>query len=648
MDHADLPFSHGGFIGIDVFCVLSGFLITGLILKEVERTGSFSLLGFYARRAKRILPLAATVLFAVTIAGLLVFSVLRRDQLADEITAAGLYVSNWYFAAQHVDYFNAEAVNVSPVQHYWFLSLEEQFYLTYPVALALAAAWAARTRLALRQAALVLVVPVVLGSLAYTIWFTGVDQQVAYFSTFTRAWEFAAGGVLAMLMPAAIRLRAPASTLLASGGLLVLLATTATFSGSTPYPGWRVMLPVFATVGIIVAGTAVTASRPTRLLTLEPFQYLGRISYAWYLWHWPVIIFGIELLDTESVPTLVLLTLLAWIPAQISYRLIEEPLRRSTKLRRRPRQALVLGVACTLAAVAFGVTLRVSEPTIETASIGDAPGAAAYRDGIQTAASALRPDPRNAVEDWGALIGDHCQDHTEPDSCVYGDPASKKTVVLWGDSHAAQYFPALEALARKHDWRLVGLVHAKCNLADLRFDSGCAEWRDRALARIREEKPALVVVSNATLGYAVKVNGTTLDETGTERALEAGLARTLRTLKDTGAKVALIRDQARAPSPPVECVADSLQSLDQCAFKPKRSEQPSYDFRAAQRVGGVRVVDPMPLLCPASADGLCPEVMGNVLVYRDQYHLTANFSRTLAPWLGRKLRSLFSSDQGKG
>lgn len=642
--HAEMPFAEGGFVGLDIFYVLSGFLITRLILDEIERTGTLSVLRFYARRARRLLPLAVTVLAVVVVVSLALFSRARNAEISGDVVAAGLYFVNWHLMAEAVDYFAFDDLDISPVQHYWSLSVEEQFYLVWPVLLLSVSGWAFRAGWRPRLTLGIVVAALGLVSLAYSVHFTGVDVQRAYFSTATRGWELALGGALALALPVGLRMARSISAALAGCGLATLIATTVLFDGQTPYPGWRALLPALATGAIILAGTATTMSAPVRLLSLAPFQYLGRISYAWYLWHWPALVFAAGIWGALSPMQSLAVTALAWVPTVVTHHAIEERFRRSRTLARRPRRALGLGFACTTAAVLLGISLAWLQPGVPTAPASAVHGALAIERGepIQKTAQAVRPSPRDAKEDRGRLWNDGCLTKGKRRTsrkCVYGVRSSKTTVVLFGDSHALQYFPALNELARKHRWRLVGLTRASCPIADVNYQPTCNAWRENTLRRIETtERPDLVVVSNATdRRFRVVRAGDRIDRRSSQPVLEAGQARTLRRLRAAGASVALIRDQARAPFNVAHCVSDAIDDLESCAFRAKRPPLYAFDARGAARVKRVRVIDPMPVLCP---ERRCPAVIGNALVYRNTYHLTATYARTLAPWLERRLLAL--------
>lgn len=638
--HAEVPGAAGGYVGLDIFYVLSGFLITGLILHELDRRGSVSIARFYARRAKRLLPLAVSVLAFTVVGSALLLSPLQAQQVSGDVLSAALYVVNWHFIAESVDYFAFGETLTSPVQHYWSLSVEEQFYLLWPLTLGLGAVIARRVGLGMRASIAVLVVPIAVFSLIYSIEYTPGDPRSAYFSTLTRIWELAAGGLLALVLPAGMRLPRPASAVLAGAGLTLLVASTLMFSGTTPYPGWRALLPVGGTAAIIVAGTAYAVSRPIGLLTRAPLQYLGKISYAWYLWHWPVIIFAGALWGDLSTPALVAATLVSGVPAVLSHYAIEEPFRHSRSLGRRPRRALALGGTCTVAAVLLAFGLQASSPPVPTASPELARGAQAIgpENPAKRSVVSLRPNPLDAPTDKGRLWDDGCvllKDDTDSPECAYGDVDSDKNVVVFGDSHALQWFPPLIRLAENRGWRLVGLVRAGCVVGQVQYERPCNVWRNKAMRRIvRRERPDLVVVSTSTGGrYRVVHKGRRLNRRASQGVLIAGFAKTLRRLKRTGAEVVVIRDQMLAPFNPPECVSKHSDDVGRCVFYSRRKRERAFDAFGAARARA-RLVDPNRILCPRHR---CPSVMGRMLVYRDTYHMSATFARTLTPWLRRQL-----------
>ncbi|MBA2348973.1 MAG: acyltransferase [Solirubrobacterales bacterium] len=643
--HAEVPGFEGGFVALDLFFVLSGFLITGLILSEVEKTGRLSLRDFYARRARRLLPLAAAVLGVIAIVSAIMFATQRAQNVSDDVIAAALYFSNWHFIAQDLDYFAFKSATVSPVEHYWSLSVEEQFYLVWPLLVLGVTALTARLGLSHRRTLLAVLIVIGAASLAHSIQFSAENPRAAYLSTLTRVWQIVAGAILVIVLPAGLRLSKRVSTSLVAGGLAVLVATTVTYSSGGAYPGWKAIFPILATLAIIVGGTAVMSSAPTRLLSLPPFQYLGRISYSWYLWHWPALVFVAAEFGPLSWPQSVGVTLLAWVPSHITHHLIEERFRRSRSLAVRPRWALALGGGCTVTAVALALLILVVKPGLPLAPVEAVAGArAGVSAPIQTKATALRPAPQNANDDKGRLFDDGCLTmgkKRKSKSCVYGNPKSKTTVVMLGDSHALQYFPAMLRLAKKHDWRLVGLARASCLVGDVNYQPTCNAWRENTLRRIeKKEKPDLIVTTNSIdKRFRVIVGGTKLSRTASEPHLESGYSRTYRRLLRTGARLAVIRDQSPTPFDPAECVLKNQKKLDRCAFKPNRNAKLSFDYKAARNTSErIKIIDPLRVLCRGTGSKKrCPAVIGNALVYRDSEHLSATYARTLDDWLYKRL-----------
>ena len=292
--HARAPLVDGGYIGVDVFFVLSGFLITGIIVRELMGTGRLSLSGFYARRARRLLPAAALVLVITMIASVIVLPPLRVPAVAGDTISAALYVSNIRFAIQATDYLGSELAP-SPVLHFWSLSVEEQFYIFWPTLLAVVAGATflrGRHDAGIRRLAIVLAV-VLVGSLGLSILLTSVNQPWAFFSLPTRAWELALGGLLAL--PGAARW-VPARVAVPAGwiGLALIVAAGLFLDTSVAFPGVAALVPTIGAALVIAAGLAATPTGSSRyaagrVLGLAPIRFLGLISYSLYLWHWPIL-----------------------------------------------------------------------------------------------------------------------------------------------------------------------------------------------------------------------------------------------------------------------------------------------------------------------------------------------------------------------
>jgi peptidoglycan/LPS O-acetylase OafA/YrhL len=656
--HAGVPFAPGGYVGVDVFFVISGYLITGLLLRELEKTGTIALARFYSRRAKRLLPLTVVVLGAVVlVVGMWPrFDPVRMDEVSLGVVASGLYVMNWLLAARATDYF-AAGLQASPVQHFWTLAVEEQFYLLWPALLLAAAWWCRRAGWSLRPALAAAFATVTIASLTYSIYSTQMQAGAAYFSTLTRGWELALGGLLALVPASRLGLRLGrqprwVAFALAWAGLGAIAFATYRFNDGTLFPGYAALVPTLGTAAIIAAGigAATVLQGPSRLLTLGPVRHVGRISYAWYLWHWPPLVFAATLWGKLSPLEGTAVLAVSYVPAVVTNRLIEKPLLHSEILTRYPRKALALGGACTASSVALGLLLFALTPSVPEAPESKVAGAEALQNGhsLQKSAKALNPDPREAEtkENRPQMYADGCHlnpPETEVPECVYGNPSSKTTVVLFGDSHAMQWFPALNEIAKERDWRLVGLTKAACPPAEVQIYNSslrrayreCDEWRERMLERIvQDENPNLIVTSSLPT-YRPREDGKRLPRDTSEEAMVEGYASTLKKLRSTGAPVALIEDVPHPTKNIPQCVSRSLDHLERCATpRSKAVDYPKVNTRVAERVEGVRLIDPTPVAC---TEKKCPAVIGDVLVYRNGAHLTATYVRTLTPWLDKQL-----------
>jgi len=654
--HAGVPFLAGGYVGVDVFFVISGFLITRLLVGELDRTGTISLRGFYARRAKRLLPLSAVLLATVGVLALILLSPLRNTEVAGDIIASALYVANWHFAAQSVDYF-AQGLEPSPVLHLWSLAIEEQFYLVWP-GLMLLATWFWRRRGKSVRPVLWLVLALVLaGSLTYGVILTDDRPAFAYFSTFARAWELGLGAALALV--ATVRLPRRAAVALGWAGVAAIVYASFAFTGETSFPGTAALVPTLGAAALILSGTALAATAAgvtgdrlgaARVLALAPVRYVGRISYSWYLWHWPFLVFAAAIWGPRlSVAAGLAAVAASWVPTHLTHTLIEDPVRRAPGLRRLPNRALALGLACTLVAVGVGIGLRATQPTVRTAGLAEVPGAAALPEQPtpQETAVALRPNPLKVRADRGRSYYEGCMlgiEGTNSNKCLYGDPEGERTLILFGDSHAMQYFPAVEELAEIHQWRLIVLTKAECppeeikvrSMIEDREYSQCDEWREEALKRIEEgDENVTVVMSGDTEYTPYAPNGEELSGDAAAEAMEAGYVRTLRRIQAAGPHTVVIRDNPTSAEDVPSCVSEDIQHLGRCAFPRRREWDREYDVRAAESTPNTHLVDFIADICPGE---ICRAVIGNALTYRDKDHLTATFARTLEPMLETDLR----------
>ena len=690
--HARVPFFTGGYVGVDVFFVLSGFLITGLLVRELERTGRIALPAFYARRARRLLPAAAIVLLATVVASAIVLPPLRVPEVAADTAAAAAYASNIRFALQATDYLQSDSPP-SPVLHFWSLGVEEQFYLFWPALLGLvaAAAYRAGAMAAGARRILVTLVVVLVASLAASIWLTEVQQPWAFFSLPTRAWELALGGLIALPAIDSLGRRFRYAPAAAWVGVGLVVTSGFVLNDATPFPGTAALLPTVGSALVIFGGlgpsregsslarlsdlAASVRRGPATLLSLGPLRYIGRISYSLYLWHWPVLALPAVAFGNQRLLIRLGLAALAVVLAAISQRWVEDPIRHGRIVGTRPRRVLALagGLSLTVAvsALAIGaVTLAAMRPvgpavgggtdTVPLPSLASlAPDSLspssmpALSDLIPASLPPLvaAPVPSDLVpalaaarDDNPVIYSDGCHltrsGSALPSGCVFGDPASTTTVVLFGDSHAAQWFPAFERLADEHHWRLLPLTKGACSSADLvlwspqlkRTYDECTAWRANAFDLIASVHPALVVLTNDSRGYQPMVDGAVVPADRFEAAWDAGLAATIRRVAASTSQVAVIGDTVRQTFDPVDCLSSHLADASACATPLASAVNVPHELSewTVSLANGAAFVDPRPLMC---ATDPCPSIIGRFLLYRDAHHMTASYARAIAPRL---------------
>lgn len=636
----------GGYVGVDVFFVISGFLITGHLMRELTVTGTVRLGQFWARRARRLLPASLLVLMVTALVAMSPYltptSALQRE--VTEIIAATFYVENWYLAFTSADYLN-HLGDPSSVQHYWSLSLEEQFYVLWPLIM-LAAAWFAvrRMRGRVRAAVIWTLAGVSLASFAFSVVFTMTDPAPAYFVTFTRMWEFGIGAMIA-LIPALRARGVVTSFLLGWGGIVALLVTAFTFDGQTPFPGYAAALPALGAAAIISASRTERWWYPTRILSIRPAQFVGDISYSLYLWHWPLIViapwvpfWGLTIY--HRVALLVLCFLLAW----ATKRFVEDPARRWRVLTSRPARVTLWSSLVAMLVVAG------------TAGAAWAVNAQTYQDGVRAieqvradppacfgAASVL--DPACAGTDFGDTIlpapgfagvdrptEEQCfvqLNDARPVSCSFGsDDPEAPAIVLIGDSHAYQLLSTFQRMSEQNGWRLVTFFKGACpwNTTPLAtggaFGASCTQWREAVGAELDSLAPDVVFTSAlATTPYSSFGFDSSYD------AAVAGYQAAWSTMTSRGIPVITVVDNPVWETDPNKCLRTS--PIDDCDGA--RSEVLVADDPlrgAAEGMDAVTLLDFTEVYCD---EQWCFPVVGGAGLYRDQDHLTVTFVDTLAP-----------------
>ena len=673
--HAGLPGVGGGFIGVDVFFVVSGFLITGLLWREASGTGTVQLARFYGARARRLLPAAVTVLVATCIASAVLLPPLQARSVIGDGIASALYVGNYRFAIQGTDYLAADAPP-SPLQHYWSLGVEEQFYLLWP-ALIIGTAWllarlARRTgTVATRSVAPYLLVLALLAavSLVVSLWWTDSLPSWAFFSLPTRAWELAVGGLVALSAGAWRHLPGPSAAVVGWGGLALIVVTCTQVGETTPYPGTTALLPVLGTALVIGAGCATPDLGVGHFLSKPAMRSIGRLSYSWYLWHWPVLLLAPALFGGDlGLAGRLAMVLVSFGLAILTLHLIENPARFAPPLKLSAGRSLAVGGVLTAVAVGVGLVLLMvrpvpvgqgtaAAPVAPVAPAGpsaEAPPPMSVRDQVLTAVAKAvesRPVPTNLTPALGAIAKPEVfvngcvlswRDVEQPE-CVSGDAGAATTVALVGDSHTAMWQPALEPIARDRHWRLETMSKVLCPLMDLPINSPylgrkfteCEQWRRDIMARLEKERPGLIVL-DMSRRYGADFGFTSYDQAWLE-----SLTRLVQQLRSTGASVLVLSQVPDPHSTVPTCVSAHMDDASACA--PSRSEGLNDAGIAAEAAatmaGGGQYAELSELFCTADR---CPVIVGNTLAYRDDNHVTTEYAQVLAPLLAEHVDGALS------
>ncbi|SKC35863.1 acyltransferase family protein [Krasilnikoviella flava] len=653
----------GGYVGVDVFFVISGFLITSHLLRRPVR-GVRDLLEFWARRVRRLIPAATVVLLATLAATLLWLPTTVHARVARDVAAAALYVENWSLARSATDYLAAEEL-ASPVQHYWSLSVEEQFYVVWPVLVGLTVWLAVRLRRRgtgfstwLPTAVVGLVVVV---SLAWSVHLTATNPAAAYFVTTTRLWELALGGLVAAAVTVRPwRLSAPVRATLAWAGLAAVLAAVVLLDGSTPFPGVAAALPTVGAALVIAAAADGARGGPGGLLALRPVQWLGDVSYSVYLWHWPLIVVVPYVLGRAlGAAELVGVVLASLLLAAATKRWVEDPLRRQPLLVRRRAATFGLLAVCVGVTAVWGLSTASTAEAREREAIAAAPanvaaagecaGAGAVRDPSCDVRGLLTP-PEAAAQDEPDVYADGCWNDppfTTRNSCSYGSDDAPLRIAVLGNSHAGHWTPALEAGEVAGDWQVDTYLQSSCYPVErlLEYEAaadaqGCLDTTRWATDSITGGGYDLVVVSARTNQLLADV-----PEDQQADVAQDAYADTLATFTDAGLPVLVLRDTPAMPDSVPDCLATGPVAWDDCGAPPSQALEPD-PLAAAARAdssGLVTAREVTDLMCD---EEVCHPVIGGVVAYFDHGHLTATFARTLTPEVTEGVRAALGTRPG--
>ena len=583
----------GGFIGVDIFYVISGYLITGLILREIEKTGTLDLRSFYQRRIKRLLPTSVFVLFVTAIFAWILFPPITRDALGRDLFAAATYISNYLFAWWQNDYQNLNATP-SPFIHYWSLAVEEQFYLIWPIFILFLARYG-------KKVILGGIAITTLGSLLFSIYLTQVAPIWAFYSLPTRAWELGFGALLLFIPETKKKMR-----ILPWLGFFGITFASLNFNENTAFPGKNALIPVIATV-VLIASIKYWPPLFNDLSNSRVSQWLGGISYPLYLWHWPALVLPSSALGRPlRFYERFLCILLTIILAHFTSKYVEEPLRHKNLS---PRTIYKGAIVTTASSLAVGTLIAFS-----TSSIITTKGDITYQFDLVK------------VMEKPAVYGDDCHvnyGETKSGFCTYGDKNSSETIVLYGDSHAAQWFPTLEKLAKQRGFKLISLTKSACPAVDAnRPDQGafkqvhCTKWRQNSIERIAKIKPMAVITSS--FQYFTPANE------GVSRATwwRDGQRKLLSDLTGSTDHLIYISDTPR----PLRDIPNCLASRNSRVCDSTQKTRVSIIF-------GFEVVNPTPWLCSS----FCPAIIDGTVAYRDASHISVEMALKLLPKLEEAL-----------
>ncbi|HET6619465.1 MAG TPA: acyltransferase family protein [Dongiaceae bacterium] len=618
--------------GVDVFFIVSGYLILGSLLRQAEKTGRIDLIGFAYRLSKRLLPAAFFVILAVLLGAWLWLPQTRWEFVIKEAVASTLYLENWRLIRQSVDYLARDELP-SPFQHYWAISIQGQFYVIFGIGIALHL-YLSRKAIGRAWNPLILIGAIFAGSLAYSIWLTIVDQPTAYFSTFTRLWEFALGGILAAVLP---RLSLSYGTRLFLGwiGFVAILSCGAVLQVATLFPGYAALWPTFGACCVIAAGRTGSKVGADAILASRPLAYIGDISYSLYLWHWPLLIFYRAIFNEVEAGLWAGLAILAIsiVLSAATQRYIEQPFINLERTTANPwpwlAQAAAAGIM--ILSVAGGWYLYVAKVKHDEIAapldLATHPGALAFDRPASSTGADIRPGPLWVRDDKPVAYDDGCHQSLESSklvTCVYGDKDAPIGIAIVGGSHSLMWLPAFQEIAARRDLKIITMTKSSCLFSSayiggiVAFKDQCATWNKQALAKLLELKPSAV--------FTIATRGS-----GSEETIPQAYVDPWRALAGAGIQVIAIRDTPWMRFDVAECVEIAGADAAACS-RPRKSMLADVNpiQRAKDLPSNVRYIDLSRFFC---SDEICPPVAGNVLIYSDAHHITATYARTLGPAL---------------
>ncbi|MDN3903987.1 acyltransferase family protein [Arthrobacter sp. YD2] len=620
--------------GVDVFLLISAFLLSLSFIRKVERGRPLALAAYWIHVFKRLLPAVVVVLLGTLAATYLFVPQSRWMEILQQAWSSLLYFQNWVLAANSVDYYAADHGLASPLQHFWSLSIQGQVFILWPLLFALAAVISQRARLRFRPMVALVFGAVFLASFIFSIVETYGNQAHAYFDTRTRLWEFALGTLLAVVI-SYVRLPRVLRVVAGWAGLALMLSVGFVLDVQGQFPGYVALMPLGAAMLVIVAGQTGSRIGADRFLSLKPLMKLGEMSYALYLWHWPVLVVYLSWRGRQEVGAVggTAIILLSLVLAYLTTRFVEKPLRAAKGLESRKRAAVAIAVCVVLVGVPLGgwqYSLKLEADQLAANADRNNPGAAVLLPGYVDASdpsSPLQPTMADVAAD-SPVFSDGCDnDPAEYVSiCRHegqnsgAEPAAVVAVI--GSSHALMWTTPLLELADERGWEIISYTRGYCPVtADAFIDERCLDFNERSIEEIIDLQPDLVLTTSSQTHFG---GGETLDQTWPDQ-VSRFTAR--------GIPVVGIRDTPRMPENVPACLERNADNYEACGIEAKDTLASSNPLQGLD-LPNVHLLDFNDLLCP---NGFCSPVIGNVIVYRDNDHLTSTFLRTTVPWFGERL-----------
>lgn len=626
--------------GVDVFFVVSGFLITASLVSRYRRLGTVNFFDYLFGLFKRLFPAAFFVLAVVTVISYVVLPTIRWDQTVQELLASALYFQNWELAFSAVDYLDS-ANDKSPVQHFWAMSIQAQFYVIWFFLITLAIFWVKRTQTTdIKPTLLKIFVAVFIPSLVYSIWMTQYNQPWAYFDTFARVWEFSLGGIL-FLTITKIRLSPLVSTVVGWFGFLALVSVGVVLDVGGVFPGYVALWPTMAAVMILVAGENGGTYGVQRFLGSKPLAKLGGLSYGFYLWHWPLLMFYYAIFGVESVSIVdgILIILLSLALSYVTTSIVERPIRKiKTKTNYHPKViGALLAFMLPVLALNFAWQLKIEaeqQEQLALASSPDYPGALVFTEAYQdTPERPYIPFDSEITNDRPIPFFDGCHigvPETDVVTCEYGDTENPEyKVALVGGSHSSHWHPALDTFIEEENILLMNMTKSACRLStESRSDyPECNEWNKNIIDAIVEADVDLVVTT-ADIGQK------------NSKEVPVGYVEQFRALESNNIPVFAIRDTPFFDRKVPECLVEFGRDAEECSVEREKTLPAVSDWeRLEDKPSNVYYYDYSDYICE---DDVCRPVVGNIVGYSDSNHMTKSFSESLGSFVREDMIALLN------